>query len=73
MITISSSYDAIITTDITKPPEKQVISKMHELFAEFGYKLYSANDIRNLTRWRLSIRKDLQHFDKYIWKGGIMF
>ncbi|OXA44949.1 hypothetical protein Fcan01_20111 [Folsomia candida] len=71
MIAISSSYDAIITTDITTPLEKYVITNIHEFFTEFGYKLYSLKDKRESTLWRLSIRKDLLYFENYVWEGEL--
>ncbi|OXA45980.1 hypothetical protein Fcan01_19073 [Folsomia candida] len=71
MIVMSSTYDAIITTDITKPVEKYAIKNIRELLTEFGYKLYTREDKKYSTRWQLSIRKDLPNFDNYIWVGEI--
>ncbi|OXA39421.1 hypothetical protein Fcan01_25951 [Folsomia candida] len=71
IVALSSSYDAIITTDIIAPPEKYVVTNIHELLTKFGYKLYSGSDIvKNWTRFKLSNRKDFAHRDNpnvYIW------
>lgn len=74
MVAISSSYDAIITTDITRPPEKYVVTNIREFFAEFGFKLYSFKD-RNWTLCRLSILMNISDFENcnvYIWSGGML-
>ncbi|OXA49741.1 hypothetical protein Fcan01_15600 [Folsomia candida] len=44
---------------------------IHELFGEFGFKLHSPHITKNLTRLRLSIRKDLPSSGNYIWEGEI--
>ncbi|OXA49058.1 hypothetical protein Fcan01_16649 [Folsomia candida] len=68
MIAVSSSYDAIITTDITTPLEKYIVQNIRELLTEFGFKLYISPTRRNTTTWHLSARK----LDDFVWKKEIL-
>lgn len=68
-ISLNSSYEAIITTDITQPLEKYVVKDIRELLEEYGFKLYPSDSGVPLTQSRFSLRK-LIPADNYIWKNG---
>ncbi|OXA48444.1 hypothetical protein Fcan01_16654 [Folsomia candida] len=71
MIAVSSSYDAIITTDITTPLEKYVVATIRELLKDFGFKLYGSSFSKDTTKWHLSVRK-LPNEDDHVWKEEIL-